>query len=202
MLVKTKPKLRRDTARALSWSAISSFEYDPEQWYRSYILGIKSSSREMTFGSKVDKRIQEDPKFLPDLPRYPLMQYKLVAVFDGIPLIGLPDGLTLTDKGGKCLLADYKTGKKAWDQKRADETGQLTMYLFLLYLTQKLSPTRFDCMIHWLETRDNEDFSIGFVKDMEVKTFHTKRTMVDILKFGQRIKDTVKAMDKYCENHK
>ena len=189
-----KPQM--DMNRPLSWSAISSFEYDKEQWYRTYVLGIKQSSRELDFGSKIDQRIQDDPTFLPKLPRYPLMQHEMRATLLGIPLIGKPDGLDLD----VCILADYKTGKKAWDQKRTDETGQLKMYLLLVWLTQQIPPERFTCLIHWLPTMEMGDFSIR-LKGTKVYTFETKITMQDILQFGVRIKKTYAAMQEYAKNH-
>lgn len=180
--------------RPLSWSAVSSFEYSPEQWYETYILGKRQESKEMTFGSLIDKRIQDDPNFLPHLPRYEHMQYKMKVMFDGIPLVGVPDGLNLT---GKKELADYKTGKKKWDKKRADETGQLTFYLFLLYITHKIKPEEFILMIHWLPTEETGSFEIRMINE-QVKTFYTKRTMSDLLAFGARIKKVVKEMEIYA----
>lgn len=183
--------------RPLSWSAISSFEYDKEKWYETYILGKRQTSKEMTFGSMVDKRIQDDPKFLPDLPRYPLMQYDMKVKFGDIMLTGRPDGLDLDN----FLLADYKTGKNKWDKKRADETGQLTMYLLLVYVTHKIPPEKFDCMIHWLPTQENGDFTITFKKKMKHQTFKTKRNMTDLLRFGVRINKITQEMIDYANNY-
>ena len=181
--------------RPLSWSALSSFEWSAEQWYDNYILNIKQSSPEMTFGSMVDKKLQDDPNYLPHVPRYQHMQHKMKAVFDGIPIIGVPDGLDYDPY----KLSDYKTGKNPWTQKKADETGQLTFYALLLYLTEGLRPEVWDMAIHWLPTAYQSDFTIGFRNstDPELITFPTKRTMLDILKFGQRIKDTVSLMQRY-----
>lgn len=183
--------------RPLSWSALASFEWNPEDWYRSYVLGEKQFSREMEFGSYVDKRIQTDSKFLPDLPRYALMQHKMKTSFGKIPLVGIPDGLDFD----VLHLADFKTGKKAWDQKRADETGQLTFYLLLLWLTNNVKPEQFKCYIHWLPTKENGDFSITLIEPVKIHTFETKRTMRDLLDFGKRINSTVKLMNAYANNH-
>lgn len=182
------------TSRPLSWSAIASFEYDPKQWYDTYILGKKQTSKEMTFGSMIDKKIQDDPAFMPNLPRYENMQYKMKVMFGDIPLVGVPDGLNL--KKSKDL-ADYKTGKKLWDKKRADEIGQLTFYLLLLYITLKLRPEDFKLAIHWLPTQENGDFSISLISETEFKSLYTKRTMQDLVAFGIRINRTVKAMEDY-----
>lgn len=186
-------------SRPLSWSAISSFEYDPSQWYDTYILGNRQSSREMTFGSKIDKQFQDDPTFFPTIPRGEKIQYKMKVNFSGIPLVGVPDILSFEKEQ---MLADLKTGKKLWDKKRADETGQLSMYLLLIYITHKIKPEKFKCYIHWLPTQDNGDFSISLVKDCKPITIETKRTMADLLRFGERINTTVRAMDEYIKFRK
>lgn len=203
---------------------------NPEKWYQKYVIhqdctrskyegsiitqqafcavtGIiddencpqNETSREMQFGSLIDKALQLDPTFLPHVPRYTHMQYELRTKFGAIPLVGYPDGLELIPK--KRTLADYKTGKAPWTQKKADEAGQLTMYLLLLWIIEKIPPEEFECMIHWLPTKDNGDFSISLVDDTDLRTFYTSRTMVDILRFGQRINATYKAMEEYCKNH-
>jgi hypothetical protein len=157
----------------------------------------------MEFGSYVDKKIQNDPAFLPKLPRYEKMQHKMKTSFEGIPLVGLPDGLNLTDVKIK-ILADYKTGKKAWDYKRTKETGQLKIYLLLLYLTERMRPEDFVCRIHWLPTQENADFTISFVPNIDenIKTFEAKHTLKDVLEFwSQVVKPTYKAMQEYAANH-
>jgi len=191
----TKPQM--DLSRPLSWSAISSFEWNPEQWYQSYVLGIRTTSPEMEFGSYVDKRLQKDPTFLPDVPRYPLMQHLMEAKFGKIKLKGLPDGLDLDN----FILADYKTGKKAWDLKRTQETGQLKMYLLLIWLTEKIPPEKFTCRIHWLPTCVKPDLTIGLIEPCVCQTFEVKITMQDILEFGVRINKTYAAMQEYAANH-
>jgi hypothetical protein len=183
--------------RPLSWSQLSSFEYDPEQWYQSYIMGVRQQSKEMDFGSYVDKRLQDDPTFLPDVPRYEHMQYKMRAKLGWIPLVGIPDGLDLTTE--RKVIADFKTGKKKWDKKRADETGQLTFYLMLLYFTERHAPEDFECRIHWIPTEDKGDFTVGLAGD-KVHTFVTKRTMQDIAVFAARIKKTVAEMESYVNS--
>lgn len=181
----------------MSWSSISSFEWDPEQWYQSYIKGIRQESKELAFGSLVDKKLQDDPNYLSSVERYPIMQHGMKIMFDGIPLIGFADGYDPSAK----ILADYKTGKKAWTQKRADETGQLTMYAFMLYLIDKVKPGDMVFRIVWLPTVESGDFSIQFKDDpVKPKVFNTTRSMLDILQFGQRIKKTLEEMQEYVDN--
>jgi hypothetical protein len=191
--------------KALSWSAMSCFSDDQwgdkEKWYQSYVMGIKEKpSRELIFGSKVDNLIQDDPTFLPELERYPVQQYKVTAEYKGIPLVGIFD--QWDPYGDRKRLADDKTGKNPWTKKKADETGQLTMYATLLYLTEGIKPEDIDFGIRWLPTVQNADLSITFAKPFEIKYFNTKRKTSDVLKMLKRIENVWEAMIKYTEGHK
>lgn len=188
--------------RPLSWSAISSFEWNPEQWFDTYILGNRQTSKEMTFGSFIDKQLEENPAFMPHIIRYPIRQHKMCAKLGKIPLIGIADTVLLPSGplARKTAVRDYKTGKKAWDQKRADETGQLTFYGLLLWLCEGIKAEEIDFYIDWMPTQEGGDFAISLIDDTVVRTFHTKRTMVQVLMFGKRIQDTVKAMELYANS--
>lgn len=184
--------------RPLSWSAISSFEYDPEQWYRNYVLGVRDpATKEMMFGSLIGNKIAKDRKFIPELPRARIFEYELRGRLDGIPLVGFIDSYTPHSK-----LKEYKTGKKAWDQNRADTHGQIDMYLLLLNLMHRVKPEKIGAEVIWLPTMENGAFEITF-RDKPVKpiVFPTTRDMVQILTFGRRIKSTYIAMQKYAESH-
>lgn len=182
--------------RPLSWSALSSFQWNKQQWYRKYVLGeLPEETPELRFGKMVDEKIQEDHNFLPEVVRYPIMQHKMRCEFNGIPLIGYSD---MYDPAIPAI-RDIKTGRKPWDKKRADETGQLTMYLFMLYLMdKKVKVDQAQLFIDWLPTHV-KDGEIAFIEPVSVKTFATKRSMHDVLKFGQLIKDTWKEMQLYVD---
>lgn len=194
-------KILRETE--LNWSSISSFRYNKQRWYANFILKEPASSPEMTFGSYIDKKIQEDPKFLPTLPRYELMQHKMTGVkFGKLKLKGTPDGIDLNRR--KKILADYKTGRVAWTQKRAKEHGQFLMYLFLLYLTEQVKPEEFSCRIHWLPTKKTIKgikTKIELVDD-KFQTFEVTFTTVDMLNFEIYIKDTFKEMEEFVTTYK
>lgn len=193
-----KQTLEQFKQRPLSHSSLNSWEWNKEEWYDNYILGIKTTSKQLDFGKMIDLKIQNDLTFMPDLPRYPLMQHSMKVMFSGIPLIGIPDGLDLDKK----ILVDYKTGVKAWDNKRARETKQLDFYLLLLYITYKIKPEEFDCMIYWLQTVEHGDFSIQLKSETEFQTFKTRRTMLDIsAKFGPYLKSTYALMCQYVKDH-
>lgn len=172
---------------------MSSWEYSPEQWYDTYILGKHQTSKELTFGSIVDKKLQEDPTFLPQVPRYPVLQHTMKTKLGKIPLIGVADSYDPTIPA----LADFKTGKKPWDQKRADSTGQLSFYALLLYLIDGIRPDDIELYIHWLPTKEDGDFTISFIDDKDVRSFKTRRTMLQVLEFGIDIKKTIKEMEQY-----
>lgn len=222
--------------RPLSWSGISAFEWNPHQWYHKYVVHGKCTyakdgkgvdfcvvvgfadpncpvvkkTPELIFGSFVDLKIQEDPKYLPEIVRYSVMQHEMRCTYNNIPLLGFADTFEPPVTGddnfsmqelvnnGEAAIRDYKTGRKPWDQKRADETGQLTMYLGMEYLINKIRPEDFECFIDWLPTHI-QDGQVVFVEPFSVKTFKTKRTMHQVLTFFQRIEDTWRAMQSYAE---
>jgi len=187
--------------RPLSWSQISSFHYNPEQWFRRYILNEKDpETKELLFGKEIGKKLETDPTFLPMIPRHSKMEYPFSATVSGIKLIGYAD--TFCDITNK-KLGEYKTGKKEWDQKRVDEHGQLTMYALMNYISNKVKPEDVEITLTWMPTIETRDFDIAFVKSIEknIKTFTTKRTMQDIIKFGASIKETVEEMQKYVDKH-
>lgn len=211
--------------RPMSWSAINAFEWQPSGWHAKYVVHgrckrpsddgsmpglcvlvgtydpecpVIKTSPELRFGSWVDKKIQNDKNFLPELVRYPVFQHEMRVTFAGIPLVGYSDAfLPLKKPVKKYLLRDYKTGRKPWDQKRADETGQLTMYAFMLWLELKIQPEQGEFFIDWLPTHV-EDGEIAFIKEGEIITFATKRSMQQVLEFGQRIQSTWKKMEEYA----
>jgi hypothetical protein len=185
--------------RPLSWSQISSFHYNPEEWYKRYILNQQTPpSSEMIFGSKVGKRLETDPTFLPQIPRHSKMEHGFKVVFNGIPMVGYAD--SFCDQTHRKLL-EYKTGKAKWDQRRVDNHGQLTMYALSNFITNKIRPEDMTIQLVWMPTKETGSFDIEFVEPIEkhIQIFTTKRTMKDILNFGAYINKTVQEMDNYCK---
>lgn len=199
LLVKKASKPQFNKERALSWSAISSFKWNKEEWYEKYVLGKKQPETiEMKFGKEFAKLIEDGKCPLPLLPIQSKVEHKFEVMFGKIKLLGYVDSFChLTKK----KLEEYKTGKKAWDQKRADNHGQVDMYLLMNYITNKVKPEDVEVRIHWIPTQDNGDFSISFVKPVVIHSFKTKRTMADILKFGSRINNAYKEMEEYAKKH-
>lgn len=187
--------------RALSWSSISSFEWNPEEWFENYILGKKKAETpEMKFGKEFALSIENGtctyPGLLSLLPKK--KEHAFNVVFSKIPLIGYADAFcdeTFTK------LHEVKTGKKLWDQKRVNQHGQLDMYLLMNYVTNKIFPEEVEVFLHWCPTEDRGDFSIAFIEPKKLYTFRTFRTTKDIVAFGARIKKTYADMQKYVANH-
>lgn len=195
--------------RPLSYSAISSFKWNPSQWHSKYVLKeIPEITPELEFGSMIDKRIQDDPQFLPQLIRYPILQHEMRCMFGDIPLLGFADTFVPANSRHISLkgdvfyknpaIRDYKTGRQPWTQKRADETGQLTMYLLMLWLQHKIRPEDVECYIDWLPTH-YVDNKIAFIEPVEIHTFKTKRTMSQVLMFAQDIKDVWAEMEEFAQ---
>lgn len=195
-----KPTL--DKTRALSWSAISSFEYDKREWYDKYVLGKKQrETAEMKFGKIIGERLATDPTFLPEVPRLNTFEHPFNVVFDGIPLVGYADAFCMKSKK---KLYEFKTGVKKWSQDRVDKHGQIDMYLLMHFITNRIPPEEVECLLVWLPTKRNEkgnfDVDISLVEPVVPQIFKTKRTTADILRFGARIKKTYKEMLEYAES--
>ena len=178
--------------RPLSWSSISSFEYEKAQWFDKYILGkVEQPNALMEFGKRFAEANEKRQPLAPVM-LHTHCEFKLSGVFGGIPLIGFID----TYEPGKVVI-DHKTGSKEWTQKRADDHRQLDMYLFMLYLLYQVDPEQIECAIEWVPTKENNDFTVSIVEPVKVHRFNTKRTRVDILNFGAYIKKVYKEMEDY-----
>jgi hypothetical protein len=204
----SKIHLDKIKKRPLSWSSLSSFAWDPKQWAQKYLDGKEElPSPELIFG-KTFAESCENRKPLAPVRMLDTMEHEFSCKLGNIPLIGYADTIcTDTFK----ILGEYKTGVKIFDKKRVDEMGQITMYLLMLWLTKKINPEDVEVFINWVPTKrvekDTLDFSgyeykIDFAQPITVRTFTTKRSMVDILNFAAYIKKTHKAMCELALNYK
>lgn len=190
----------RFNIRPLSWSQLSAFAYNPDEWYRRYVLNEKTPpNKEMLFGKFIGDSLSSDPNFLPQVPRLSKYEHELKVVFNGIKMVGYMDAFC---DDTKKVMYEFKTGKKAWDQKRADTHGQIDMYLLMHYITTKIPPEQMEVKLVWLPTREDGDFTIQLVEPCIPQIFTTKRTMTDILNFGVYINQTVKEMEDYISTRK
>ena len=125
-------------------------------------------------------------------------------MFNGIKLIGKPDGLDLENK----IVGEYKTASRGWTQEMADcvdpmrpyykNGAQLTWYALLLHLTQGWRPEdiRFELTsIPTVWEQGEMPKPTG-----EIQTFTTRRTTRDIFDMGKDLTDAWRAIGEYCGN--
>ena len=182
--------------RPLSWSAISSFEWDKREWHEKYILGIKSDpSNEMEFGKMIADSFQTDKPLAP-VTLYPVVEQKLSVIFNKIPLIGFID--TYDPKTHN--FREFKTSKKIWTKEKAQLHGQLRMYALCLFITHKVKPEDYTIHLDCIQTQSGGDFSIDFVKPFNIVTHEVKLTMKDVLEFAARLKRVVEEMEQFVNS--
>lgn len=149
----------------------------------------------------IGEKLASDPTFLPDVPRLSKFEHGFKVMFGKLCLVGYADSFCGIEKK---KLYEYKTGVKAWDQKRVDQHGQIDMYLLMHFITEKIKPEDMECKLVWLPTQRSEggDFKveIKLIQPCVPRIFNTKRTMAQILAFGARINRTYKEMEEYAHN--
>lgn len=184
--------------RPLSWSSISSFNYNREEWYDRYILGKKSDdSAAMLAGKRIGERLASDQTFLPQVPRYDTYEKELRAKIGEIYLIGFLDSFNSKTKD----FLEYKTSsnKKKWTQKSCNEHGQILMYLFLLWKNYGITPEQIKVKLVYIPVKESGDFSINLSGE-PAQVFEIKHTTVEVLKFASLIKQTYQEMQEYVTN--
>lgn len=182
--------------RPLSWSAISSFEYNPDDWYDRYILGVKKpDTKEMIFGKKFAESIENGEPMAP-VTILSAVEHRFSVVFNGIPMIGFADTFCTETMR---RLGEYKTSRTGWDQARVDEHGQITLYALFNFVTNGVPPEDVDFFLEYVATEETGDFNIRLKDPVKVHHFDTKRTTADIIRFGKRIMDVVDAMQAHVD---
>lgn len=183
--------------RPLSWSSMSSFEYDPEQWYRKYVLNEQQSSNAgMDFGKVIGQQIADNPNFLKTVPRYDTFEKRLESTIDDVRLVGFLDSFHSKLKH----FIEYKTSANTtkWTAKSAHEHGQVLFYLFLIWKNYGIPPEKIKVQLVYIPVKENNDFSMALDEKQKIQVFDVKHTTLDVLHFASRIKKTVSAMRAYC----
>ena len=181
--------------RPLSHSQLSSFEYDKEQWYQSYILGIRlPANPNMLAGSRIGDSIGTDTSEVPDLVPPGIKEYKLVGEIDGIHMIGYadhhcPDTLVLNEN-------KTSTTKYRWNQRKTDEHLQLTMYALLLQLQDKVAPEEVTMYLNFIPLQLK---GVDLKPTGVVKSYETRRTQEQVNDYIKYLKQTIEDMDSYAQ---
>jgi len=193
--------LKRFKARPASHSFFSSWEYDKEEWYKSYILNDRSAPNQaMVFCNTVGDTLGLPESMVPDLDLPGIKEYELEAKFDGIRLVGYCDHYDPDNK----ILNENKTSvtRDRWTQKMVDEHPQLTMYCFMLYLTYKVKPEDVTIYLNFIKVK-KAGLKLKLHNPPQYVRFKTKRTMRDVLMHGAYSQKTLKEMEEYvktCQN--
>ncbi len=194
--------------RPLSYSQLSTFWWNKDDWYRRYVLKEKQEETpELAFGKLMALSIENGSQLAP-VTILSVCEQEFKFTFNGIPCIGYAD----TFNPSTCRqLGEFKTGVKKWDQKRVDEHKQLDFYCLGNYIINKVKPEEVDIFLEWVPTKKTShrtsglskksDYNIAFTTDPPiVNHFNTKRTMKDIVSLGILIKKTIKEMGSYAQS--
>jgi hypothetical protein len=188
----------RFATRPASYSFFSSWEYNRDEWYKNYIMGIREPANEaMLFGSLVGDSIGTDTSMVPTLVPPGVKEYELSATLWGIPLVGYADHYCPDTR----VLHENKTSatRDRWTQKKVDEHTQLTMYCLLLWLRDKVKPEDVRIQLNFIPVRQA---GVQFkLPDPPTYTpFTTTRTMLDILEYTSYLKKTLVEMERYVQS--
>lgn len=191
--------MNRFKIRPLSHSQLSSFEYNPEAWYQSYILGIREEANPaMLFGNTVGDTLGTPTSMIPALIYPGVKEFALRANLGPIHLVGYCDAYCPDTK----VLTENKTSatKDRWTQAKVDAHPQLTMYCLMLYLKDLVKPEEVTINLNFIPVR-TVGFDFELPKPPKFQTFATSRTTRDILEYAVYIQHTVKLMEEYILNH-
>lgn len=182
--------------RPLSWSSISSWEYNKEKWAKKYLENIvEPTNSAMAFGKMIGEKLASDPTFLPSVPRLPKFEHGINYTFAGIPLVGFIDAYCPNTPA----MYEYKTSGnvKRWTKESVVEHGQIDMYAMLLYMSEKIKPEDLTIKLVYIPVVEDGGFELRLSKE-PVQVFEVKKTMLDITKFAARVKKIYKEMEEYA----
>ncbi len=188
----------------LSFSQMTLFEMSPQKYVDQYLYNQKQRvSRNMAYGSILADGLENDEStgdpvldiMMIKIPKFEVMDKAFeVELKDGkkvIRILAKPD----TTKPDYSAFKEYKTSTRAWTQKMADESGQITFYATAMWLKTGKIPE--DIELVCVVTKYNDDGSL--TPTGEMKIYKTKRTLVDIIKMTARMKRAWVGINKLCE---
>lgn len=185
----------------MSYSQFSSWEYDKEQWYTKYILGIQEPANPaMAFGNTIGDTLGTPSSLVPQLAVVPgIKEYEMRANLGKIKLIGFADHYCPK----QYILNENKTSQNAtrWTQETVDAHTQLDMYALLLFLQDKVKPEHITMRLNYIPVIENQDFTLSLTNPVECYHFNTKRTTEDITRYAAYVQETRKEMWRYAHEH-
>lgn len=169
-----------------SWSQLEAIEKG-EKAYIRYLSEEKYESKEMRFGTYIHEGLQKNRKgkefdFLRMwIPEPGMREVKVRYVFDGVPVEGSIDAVH--DGGPELEIDEYKTGKHPWTAEKAQNHGQVALYMLLWWKITKETPDKAN--LYWIPTREKEG-KICLSYEAPV-AFEIRKTPYDLLKMEARL---------------
>ena len=192
----SKIHLKKLQERPLSWSSLSSWNYDKEAWAKKYLLGItEPPNAAMTAGKRIGELLATIPSFLPLVPRYGVFEKELKVKFGSIPLIGYLDSY---DPDTNAFF-EYKTYTKdgKWSQKIANAHGQIKMYKAMLYMLYDVPIDKIGCELVAIQVQESGDFKMSLAKT-PIQIYEVKHTKMQVLDFLSSVQKQYKEMCAYA----
>ena len=193
--------LDRFIKRPLSYSQLSCWDYNKEEWYKRYIIGqpYKTNSA-MNAGNVVGDSIGTEKSLVPDLVPPGVKEFKLTAQIGDIYLIGYADHYCPETK----VLHENKTStnRRKWTQGAVDRHKQLDMYCLMLALTHNTAPEDVEIYLNYIPVIEGQDMKYYLPDPVTYRQFETKRTTEQIEAFAKEIQSTVEEMHEYVTQQK
>lgn len=193
--------LDRFIKRPLSYSQLSCWDYNKEEWYKRYIIGqpYKTNSA-MNAGNVVGDSIGTEKSLVPDLVPPGVKEFKLTAQIGDIYLIGYADHYCPETK----VLHENKTStnRRKWTQGAVDRHKQLDMYCLMLALTHDTAPEDVEIYLNYIPVIEGQDMKYYLPDPVTYRQFETKRTTEQIEAFAKEIQSTVEEMHEYVTQQK
>ena len=179
----------------LSWSAINTWNTNPERFRREYFEGgEKLNTKYLKFGSGIAKLIEQGKhkEILPDLPTYEVPEFEMRCEVGDVPMLGYIDSYDPWNN----VFYEFKTGKIPWTQEKVQKHDQLLVYAVMLKHSVGEAPKY--CDLVWIETEDYNPQQMDFWRDEEprihvtgkIKVFHRVFHPKEIERMEQLIKQS------------
>lgn len=172
----------------LSYSQIVLWQNDRKRYSEIYMDGreeLRTSNAGMEYGKVVatalEKGIETDDLLTDSamllLPKYDIadqeIEVDMKTKSGWLKIVGRPDTLDSTTKAFR----EYKTGKHAWTQERAQNHLQMHFYAMVIYV--KYGKLLTEGWLDWIETEWTPE---GVKPTGRVESFKVAFTLSDILK--------------------
>lgn len=188
---------KRFIVRPLSYSQLSCWEYNKDEWYERYILNKKTPANSaMRAGTLIGDSIGTDKSLVPLLTPPGVKEYELRASLGNIHIVGFCDHYCPDTR----ILHENKTStsRLKWNQKSVDTHKQLDMYALMLFLTHDVLPDDLTIYLNYIPVIEGPDMRYYLPNPVEHYTFETKRTAEQLVAMTQYIEKTVWDMCAYA----